>query len=239
MTTALGILQTAANRLGIPAPSAYSSNTQLLHLLYEVCEDLRNTRAFRQQVRTHTLTLTAARDSYPLPSDFYSGLLGTHYNQTTSIGLIGPLDDSIWNYMLYGVGGASVNYSFNVRGPDLNPSSTGGQFTLSPTPTATDTISFDYITKHYFVPSTYAVASLASTITADSDICIFDDDVLIQGLKYKYREAKGLDYSDPKDAFERYKESAVSRWHGSTVHGFPSRRSSLPRYRVPDGSWSL
>lgn len=240
MTSVLGILQTAANRIGIPAPAAYTSNTQLLHLLYDVCQDLRNTCAFRQQVRTHTFNTSSSRASYPLPSDFYAQVRGSQYNRATDEPLIGPADDAVWAFLTEGSGGSLSKYTFQVSGPDLDPSSASGQFTLNPTPDSTQSIGFYYITKHFFVPSTYATASLSETISASTDICIFDDDVLIQGLKYKYKEAKRLDYSDAKQAYERYKESAMSRWHGSTVDRLSRAQSGFgPRYNVTPGGWSL
>lgn len=159
MATVLEVLQSAAGELGLPEPAAYTSNNLLLRLLYAVSEDLREQRAFPQQKRTHTITLEASRNKYPLPADFYSGLLGTQYNQTDSWQLIGPVSDEEWNYVLYGSGGATLEEMYRIFGPDMNQTTAGGQIQLQPTPSAADTISFDYITASLFLPPNWAVST--------------------------------------------------------------------------------
>ena len=164
MTTVLEALQRAANRIGIPAPSSLSSNTKLLALLYETNEDLRATRAFRQQLQSWSITLTASRANYPMPPDFYAAKLGTHYDQTNSWPMA-QQSDPHWNYQLYGIGSSPSRKEYRVFGPDGAGSAAteGGQIQISPTPDAADVISFDYVMASTLIPKYWAISE---TVTA-------------------------------------------------------------------------
>jgi len=76
------------------------------------------------------------------------------------------------------------------------------------------------------------------TILADSDLCIFDDDLVIAGLKWRIKQAKGLEYEDLNAGYARMLNMAKSRWTGPYVGSFTGK-GARPRYRVPYGSWDI
>lgn len=214
----LALLQTAAYRIGIPAPTAYAENISLLHLLYEVCEECRNTRIFPQQKRTQTVTLVAGTYEYALAADFYSGLIGTQYDQTNTWELVGPLTDSDWNYRLYAPGGSSDGRNaYRIFGPDLKQITTSKMLKFDPDTLTAGTVSFDYVTGSMFYTSGGSLSTtLKETVAADTDIPMFDDDILIMGLKAAYKASKvpGSETADRKK-FEGMLESAVTRYGGA------------------------
>lgn len=289
---ALEVQQHAAILLGLypdtTALSAYNTDNQLLYILYEVARYLRKTQAFPQQKRVHTLTYTASRSSYPLPEDFYASVGFTHMNQTDSWELVGPIHDGEWNYTLYGPGITAPRDQYRIFGMDGNPSTDGGQFQIIPTPAATDTISFEYISKTMFFPENWTASTVYTagdaanangniyttatggtsgsteptgtstagdisdggitdwtyqsaakeTVTADDDYCIFDDDVVIAGIRAFYLRTKGQDNSQEMKEFMDMIQSARSRWYGnSIISGDKTWRR--PRHYTQSGSWDL
>lgn len=75
-------------------------------------------------------------------------------------------------------------------------------------------------------------------IIADTDLCIFDADLVKLGLRAKLREDKGGDYQAAEAEFRAKIDQAVSRQTGSYV-GSLIPRMLRPRYIVPPGSWSI
>lgn len=237
----LEVLTAAANELGIPAPAAYGSDTQLLNLLYAVSRMLRNTKVFTEQKRTFTISTAASTSTYALPADFYSPILLTHYDQTRKWSMIGPVSDADFNFKLYGPGATSSVYTYRIFGPNIQQYSSAKMLEIDPTPSAIDTLSFDYITMSMFYPSGWTPGvTIYETVTADTHISMFDDDVLIMGLKYLYREAKGLDYEVFKNQFTRMIERAQTRYMGSFKGSFKRQRQGR-RYRPTegDGGWTI
>lgn len=49
-------------------------------------------------------------------------------------------------------------------------------------------------------------------LLTDTDLCLFDDDLMIAGLKWRFLQARGLEYQDLKAEYELKKDTAVSRW---------------------------
>jgi hypothetical protein len=290
MTTVLAIIQAMRKRLNLSVPTSIYGSTdpdemQMLELVISTCEELRQARVFSQQKRTYTFTTTASRSKYQLPADFYSPILATGWNQSEDIMLVGPVSDAQMNAQLYGTQASTINYSYRVFGFDENTATGGGQFELSPTPSETQTLSFDYITRHLFLPKHWAASTAYTTntkvnvsgqiyncttsgtsgttapsttgtgitdgtavwsstdtpyetIAVDTDLCIFDYDLVKLGLRAKWIEEKGGVYQDAKMEFEKKISQAVARYKGSYI-GDSARMPIGPNYRVPYRNWSI
>ena len=295
----LSLAQTACYRMAIQAPSALLTATdtdslQLLHLLKEVAEELRNIRTFPQQKKKYTFDLETSRSQYPLPIDFWSPVPLTHWIDDRRRRLEGPLTDSRFTDYTRGGIGASSDIAYRIFGPDGNQYTAGGQFEIDPPPSASgEELSFEYVsanlfTPRYWTPSTsytlndyvfsngnfykcdtggtsssttapsatttttnsitdgsakwHYVSMLYETPLADTDICIFDDDIMIAGLKAKYLDGRGLDGADKAAAaYEKLKINAKNRRVGTRVGSFNSTPgNSIPYPRTPsDGSWNI
>lgn len=224
----------------MPSPSSYDSNTKLLNLLYSVSRELRSMRCFPQQKRTYSFTTSASDSAYALPTDFYSGLIGTHFDQTSNWQLVGPTDDTEWNYRLYGPGASSSRFFFRAFGPQIDQYSSAQALELNPTPSDTRTISYEYISKSLFYQSGWTpTTTVKETASASTDIAMFDDEVLINGLTYRYRESRGLDFSEPYARYKRAVESAKARWSSGTIGSFRSVRKQEGKFGMPsDGGWT-
>ena len=86
LKTALLTIQEFCYRINIPAPTVIIGGTspgdlQLIHTLYDVCEDMRRSGPFRPQILQHEFDTVASRATYPLPGDFFEAVPYTQYNQ--------------------------------------------------------------------------------------------------------------------------------------------------------------
>lgn len=295
MATVLALVQEVCYRIGIQAPTALYSATdnhgrQLRALLYEVAEELRNTRGFPQQKKTYTFDLEASRTEYPLPVDFWAPVLQTHWNNDTNRRLNGPVSDATFSEFLQGSGAGSSGYSYRIFGPDGNNYTAGGQFNVYPTPSSAEELSFVYYSRNLFLPKYWQPATaytsgqyvssngniylcdtsgtshastapdgvtaniadgtaqwdyqniLYETILADTDICVFDDDVMKIGLKAKFLGEKTFPAAEQARAdYAQLLLSAKTRMLGSFVGSFDGRGvSGVPwPTRATDGGWTF
>lgn len=289
--TALSIIQSMCYRENTPAPATIASGLttdrlQLLNLLYATCEDLRQSRAFPVAKRLYEFSTTSGTSKYKLPKDYYGALLGTAWNQSENNVLVGPVSDAEFTYRLYGQATSSLNYIYRITSWDSNPNTEGGQIELTPTPSSTQTLSIEYITRHFILPANWApstaysltdevnvngniyVCSSAGTSSADdppsgtstgitdgtaewdydnepyeavvndTDLVLYDADLVKLGLRAKWLEAHGGDYVGPAQEFKTKIDQAASRMKGSRV-GDMGAESFGPLYHVPDRNWSF
>ena len=290
----LGVAQAFCYETNIPAPTTLISPTdpadlQILHLMYSVSRELRSDRCWPQQKKSYSLTLTASRVKYPLPSDFYSALLGTQWNSTTRLPLNGPMSDAAFTQRLYGVVRLDSEVAFRIFGPDFNPNTAGGQFYIDPPPGGGEVITYEYISATMFLPpnwtpgatiiignrrnangNVYLCTAITTGITSatppshtsgtavdggvtwefipeayeyigsDTDYSIFDDEIMILGLKAKWYQMKGLGYEALKAEFESKLDQARTRWMGSYLGSFNRYPGNWLRYRPSTpGNWSF
>lgn len=347
MKTALSIIQSVRYRMNLSAPTTLISVTdpdelQMIHLLYAVCEELRQARCWPQLKRSHSFTTSASRTKYYLPADFYAPLLETHWNQTEDDRLIGPASDSGFTHYLYSGESSTEKFTWRVFGRDQNSAGGGGQFEINPTPspalwvTATaysvgdqvtssggniyicstaitesdteptgtttaadddgvwtyvsawagDTLSFEYITRSFLLPQNWAastsygasayvncngniyqkptgtatsgttapsgtttssdgtitwtyISAAYETVLADTDLVVFDDDLVKLGLRAKWIEEKGGDYQAAADEFAAKIDAAVARYRGPYVGSMAGCEAKRSYSVTPRRGWSL
>lgn len=103
---------------------------------------------------------------------------------------------------------AGTKYYRSVT-PVNNGQSASKSGTVEPTWTTT-TVSDGAIT-WTFISAAY------DTLVADTDFCVFDDELMIAGLRYKFSYARGIEYQNLQQEYERLKGVAVGRWNSGQV----------------------
>lgn len=164
MATALTLIQQAAYETAFYVPTTLVGNTdpqvlQILNLFYATGRELRQARWWPQLKRSYFITLQVGRSQYQLPQDFYSALPSTHWDQSNKWEMLGPMSDRAWDYRLYGYITIENRKAFRVFGPDMNPNSDRGQFSVNPVPTGITQgtiLTFEYITKSWIAPPNWA-----------------------------------------------------------------------------------
>lgn len=76
------------------------------------------------------------------------------------------------------------------------------------------------------------------TISNDSDICLFDDDIMIAGIKWAWLRDKGQSYESERMDWENSVRSASARQNGAT-RANAGGISDLFQLNIQDGSWPV
>jgi len=89
---------------------------------------------------------------------------------------------------------------------------------------------------------TWAVVSAPyETILVNEDLSLFDDDIMIAGIKWRYRQSKDQEFSSFLAEHNALKDKAKTRWHGSFTGRLDNKGANLfsGRLRTPYKSWSI
>ena len=73
------------------------------------------------------------------------------------------------------------------------------------------------------VPGSYT-STAKPFFTSDTDTCVFDDRLMIEGLKWRFFAAKGFDYSSQLSLWNTQVQIAMARDGGSAVLPLNKRR---------------
>lgn len=242
----LELAQCAADQVGTTAPSSLITTgqpeKQWKNLLIAEAQFLRNQCVFPQQKRTFTVTSVASQAEYAFPDDFYAALPGTEYDSETELPFIGPLSDARFNELLYGVS-ETGRREYRVFGQDLNSSPAAVQsklvFVTAPSSNGEE-YTINYVSKNLFLPTSWNSSSTTpvETISANTDLCVFDDDIVLEGIKWRWLKAKGMDYSAEFALHQKLIGPAQARWK-RTYRGSMTGQRRRSSYTVPEGNWSF
>ena len=74
----------------------------------------------------------------------------------------------------------------------------------------------------------------------DSDICLFDEDIMIEGMRWAYKQAKGQEFQDLRVDWESMVKSAFARFNGPVrINVCDEMADYFDWPNVPPGSWSV
>jgi hypothetical protein len=108
-----------------------------------------------------------------------------------------------------------------------------GQFLIGPAPPAGQTIAYEYASS-YWAKSSASVAKAA--FTADDDGTYLDEELLKLDLKWRFKQAKGLDYGEDMETAERAIELALATDGGAGALDAGGPAPVLPdaRLNIPE-----
>jgi hypothetical protein len=111
-----------------------------------------------------------------------------------------------------------------------------GQFLLNPNPANAFRISLEYVSNGWARSS---AGVLKSSFTADDDTCIFDDQLMITGIKMLWLQAKGLEWGYVQDQFARRLDILQAKDKGAPTLSISRTMPSilLGPWSIPDGNW--
>lgn len=231
----LTIIRNAADRLGIPRPSAAigTSDTQvrqLVGLAQQEGKELSRMGAWQALTREKTFTATATEtQTSVIPADFGYMLEGTFWNRTQDRRVMGPLDPQKWQALKTGLFVSNWD-AYRIRGNDL---------LMNPTPQASDEMAFEYVSTYW---CTSADASTGRTaFEDDNDITVIDEELVTLGVIWRFLKAKGLDYSEAFRTYQMEISKAFGRDGGQRFldMGLDQGGSGAFDPYVPEGNWTL
>lgn len=226
--TALSILQQAASWVAVTVPTTIFPSTdtqivQLRSLLNEEALELCTWPDHNWVKLTKEKTfITVAADIQPsaLATDFAKFCDDSMWDRTQDRPVWGPMTPQQWQQEKAGPTFTSMYYGFRLRGND---------FLMTPTPTAGDTIAYEYGSNL----SVYAVGDTVPTkqnFTADTDTTIFDETLMSRGVRWRFLRANGLSYSQEYELWSTLLQRLAARDGGmpklSASRNYPWTRLS-------------
>ena len=226
--TALSIVQGAASRLGLPAPTAVFTSTdqqiiQLRNLMNEEIIELAQDFAWTALINEKTFTTTAAAaQAGGLPTDFDWYINDSMWNRTTRVKIDGPVNSVEWQtYQAISLLSIPATV-FRIRGTSL---------LLYPTPPASQTVAYEYVTN-------IRVSGSQTVFSADTDTALLNENVISLGVRWRFLKSKGFDYAEDFRTYELAKKKAQAKDGGKPrayIGGAPRNPWNA---NLPEGSWN-
>lgn len=207
--TGLDIIKAACGQLGLPVPTAAAANPtdvtarQMLALLnYAGRRLIKPTDTYRWQVllKTWTLATTPADTVYTLPDDWDSFEDLTGWNFSSRLPMLGPATDPQWQCLkARNLGSSTISVIYRSR---------GGKFEIYNTfPTPQD-LRIDYSSRAW-VRSGDGL-SYRDFIETDSDVVLYDPELMCAALKLRFLTAKGFDTTAAQSEYDEALEAAIN-----------------------------
>lgn len=235
----LGIIRSTMGRMSLTQPTVAFTSTdlqvlQLLELLKEAAEDLFNygdDGGWQALQREHTFITVAQEEqtNTPIPADFGRFINGSFYDRTSQRQLFGPLTPAQYQAQKARPVLVQPLLAFRER---------NNSFLITPAPAAGDTIAYAFLSNYYAISS---AGQPKREFTSDDDTTFLDEELLKKSLRWRWKQAKGLDYGEDMVSFERdvakkfgqdAAAAALTIGEGDTVP-FPER------FNLPEGSWGV
>lgn len=149
------------------------------------------TQVTMEQTATTTqsgVVLTFYRDTYALPPDFVAFVDQTNWDRTRRWQMIGPTTPQQDAALRSNIVSPSPQTWWQQVGRPLN------SYRLwPPTWNTPSTMVFDYQSNGW---ATSAAGAVQSSFQADTDTCLFPDEIMVEGTRWMFLQAKRFEYQD-------------------------------------------
>lgn len=231
----LSIVQKVTDRVGIARPSAVVTSTdsqvrQLFALANEEGAELAKRYPWQALTNEWTFVTNAGAEqtNTPIPTDLDRFIPNSFYNRSSRRRLIGPITPQEWQALQTFTAYSRVYLSFRQR---------DGSFLITPTPSVGETIAYEYISSNWAQSS---AGQGKAAFTADDDTSFLDEELIAQGLRWRWKQAKGLDYGEDMDTYERNLARAMADDGGATALNIGSRgHISILAANIPEGDFGV
>ncbi len=220
-------------------PSTIVGNTdatavRLLNLADRTGRTIRNLITWQAMIQTYTFSTADGTETYALPSDFISFIDLTQWDRTNYTPLQGPQSAAAWEVVRSG-NVASASQLVSVW------RLAGNLFSIRPVPTSVRTIAYQYIGKNWILANGDSSAT-KEYFSVDTDTCIFDDDLMVMGIKERFEAViNGVDFV-PSPEYQALIDAAIASDGGKQVITFgPPKfwRSVSGGGNLPEGGFGL
>ena len=230
--TLLTQIQNACDTIGLSRPSVAIASTDqnvrvLLALANTEGQELLERYAWPQTPieKTHT-TLAAELQGVvtTLAPGFSYIINSTFWNRTLSEPVSGPLSPSEWQALK----------ARTATGPYSSFRMQGGKLYAYPAPVAGNTWVFEYQSTYFCQASGGANQSVW---TADSDVGVLDENLMMLGTVWRFKKKNGLDYSEDFRMYEQKLANQMARVGGKRTLDMQGGGGMSGVY-IPEGSWA-
>lgn len=237
--TLLTMINEAQDILSLPRSSVAITSTDdsvrmLVALANKEGKELARHPHWVWEATTGETTFTAVAqeeqtDPNAVPADFDSFINETTFNRSRHRRCTGPLTPEEWQAQQALTTQLLID-AFRVR---------NGKFLITPVPVAGDIYAYEYRSTNW-CRTTGDVAN--SSWQADNDVGILREDLMLLGLVWRYRKAKGFDYAEEYETYQTEVEQAIMRDGGKRVIDFTYDDNLVRNSRRPsvvEGGWSI
>ncbi len=232
--TLLSIVQEASRRCNIAVPSSVAANTdvdpqRMFGFANEAGKRLMRRHDWQELQAEKTFTsILANLQTSAVPSDFDRMIEGTFWNVTAQQRVVGPLSPQRWRH-LASLSASSARASYRLR--------LGQLYLIGHV--ADHSMVYEYVSNLWVLASGDTSPTLAA-FAADTDTHIFDDEVMILELVWRWKAAKGQPYDeDFRKAEEAIEERIGNDQSASMLDLMPEPISEPLDPSIPEDSWTL
>lgn len=237
-STMLSIVQDLCARQNIPVPAAVIGSgdpqiTQLRALLEEEGNDLAARHDWTTLTYQGVLTTQASEYQAEFPPTAYPGFRKlkneTFWDRENKRPVCGPLNARDWEMIA----------AMQTSGPMYRYRIYHRQIYVTPAPPAGELWWFEYVSSYWIAANDAGSFPLRKRFEADTDVVLLPDDLCLQGLRWRWKKEKGLDYAEDFRTYEIQVKNAI----GDDVGQRPLRmdadptRGPVPGVFVTPGSW--
>lgn len=235
--TLLSTVQHFYRRINQPVPSTVYGSTdtmvlQIMALLEEEGNDLATRHDWNVLTREASHTTLANEDQGALTSIATNGFRhiknDTIWDRTNHLQVFGPLDNAQWQ----------ANKAVSSTGPRYQYRIRGNHLLVNPTPTAGYSWYFEYVSKNWILDDGGTVYK--QFFTVDNDTILLPEDLVLMGLRWRWKKEKGFDYAEDFRTYEMQVKDAIGKdgsKHNLSMDGGP--KNKVPGIFVPQYSWNL
>lgn len=232
----LQIVQEFCRRQGLVIPQLVIGSQddqleQIVGLANEIGEDLVVRRNWSGLVREATFASVAGEDQGAMtdlaPFSFYKILNETIFDRTRNLPLYGPQNARNWQ----------MSKSLQFTGPFHQYRIRGGRLLTLPALPEGHTIAFEYVSKaiaYNADANTYKV-----WFTSDADKCQVDCNLLLKGLRWRWKAEKGFPYAEDFRAYEIAAANMAAADGGAPTIHMDDSFIPGPVVVAPPGNWNL
>jgi hypothetical protein len=175
------------------------------------------------------VAITAAQTKYSMPSDYNRLIDRTQWDKSKHWEMLGPESPQQWQWLKSG---------YIATGPRIRWRILGGFFQIFPLVSTSEYLGFEYVSKNWV---TDASGNPKASFTADTDTCIFDDTMMVLGLKLKYFQIKGFETQALQDDFDTIVARLQTEEQGAQILSMAPRLSNilLGPENIPDSNYGM
>lgn len=227
----LSLIQSSCRLLALPVPDVVVSSRdtqvqQLYELANEEGEELAGSYDWQVLRQQHTFTtIASAVQSNAVPGDWDRFIANSFFNRSTQRSVLGPITPQQWQ---------SIQAQPQLNRVFLAFIRRQGQFLITPTPAANETIAYEYVSKNWV----YDVAGTPKSLyTRDDDESYLDERLMRLGIRWRFLKSKGLEYSEDFRTYETQKAEKQSRDGGNTELSTTGSDGFILSPNIPEGSF--
>lgn len=227
--TLSAIVGSAQSRLGLRRISTVVNNTdaqvtELLAFAQQEGFELMKRFPWEELVQEHTFTTTASDvQAGALPADYDRFLDGSMYNRTTDRKVCGPISAQEWQLRKAFIEATTIHDWFRIR---------GGNLLIAPEPEAGETIAYEYVSRNWVKGADDTRRS--SFMCDDDTVCFPNDEMMVQGIRWRWLKAKGLEWGTVYQEYNTLVEKSYGQHAGAPTLRAAGRMGTFYMPNVPE-----